>query len=360
MKKGYLFALAVLSPLALTGCGQEESKMSLEDAKIQAVNHVSYSDYAISGTQGDFELVTKSIVEDYTFDISYTVGELKDYKGKDDSAYHFIQVSSDGKTAKVTPPNYLDSNLDFAKTYGSYAQCYLDASFSYNGEVFKTKKYNIKINAVSSCTIKDLYTADLLKSDISVEVNAYYMGAYSNTTHWQGSFVQDGDAGLLIYGLDYAKLPSGLKVGDPIHITGVTSPYSGLQELKNCTFTILKDEETISKIAKPVTIEFNKDTNFQYYNLSALVHAVGTVSDYELDEPTAGRRKIKGKINTADGASIAVYADEKYMDAANFAKVVEKFVTDATVDVTSYLGYYSKSASFDANSVQLVNPIFAE
>ena len=230
MKKGYLLVLSLLSPLALTGCGKKDTKMSLEDAKIQAVNQVSYSDYATSGVQGDFELITKSVVEDYTFDISYTVGELKEYKGKDDSVYHFIAVSTDGKTAKVTPPNYLDANLDFKSTY---AQCYLEASFSYNGEVYKTKKYNIKVNAVSSCTIKELYGENLLKSGISVEVDAYYMGAYSNTTHYQGAFVQDGDAGLLIYGMDYNKLPAGLKVGDPIHITGTTSPYNGLQELKN-------------------------------------------------------------------------------------------------------------------------------
>ena len=360
MKKGYLLALALLSPLALVGCGQEETKMSLEEAKVQAVNQVSYSDYAIAGTQGDFDLITKSVVEDYIFDISYTVGELKEYKGKDDSVYHFIEVSSDGQIAKVTPPNYLDANLDFAKEYGSYAQCYVEASFSYGGEVFKTKKYNIKINAVSSCTIKELYADNLLKSDISVEVNAYYMGAYSNDTHWQGSFVQDGDAGLLIYGLDYAKLPSGLKVGDPIHITGTTSPYNGLQELKNCTFTILKDEVAISKLAKPVTIEFNSQTTFQYYNLSTLVHAKGTVTDYKIEGADASRRKIKGKIQTDDGAAIAVFADEKYMSKDNFAAVVEKFKDGATVDVTSYLGYYSKSSTFSASSVQLVNPIFAE
>lgn len=361
MKKGYLLVLSLLSPLALTGCGKKDTKMSLEDAKIQAVNQVSYSDYATSGVQGDFELITKSVVEDYTFDISYTVGELKEYKGRDDSVYHFIEVSTDGKTAKVTPPNYLDANLDFTNVYKStYAQCYLEASFSYNGEVYKTKKYNIKVNAVSSCTIKELYGENLLKSGISVEVDAYYMGAYSNTTHYQGAFVQDGDAGLLIYGMDYNKLPAGLKVGDPIHITGTTSPYNGLQELKNCTFTVLTDEAAIDKLAKPVTIEFNKQTKFEYYNLSALVHVKGTVSNYSLNDSDASRRKIKGKITTEDGGVITVFADEKYMDADNFAAVVSKFVDGATVDVTSFLGYYSKSSTFNASSVQLVNPIFAD
>ena len=90
------------------------------------------------------------------------------------------------------------------------------------------------------------------------------------------------------------------------------------------------------------------------------MHVKGTVSDYSLNEKDASRRKIKGKITTEDGGVIAVFADEKYMDADNFAAVVTKFVDGATVDVTSFLGYYSKSSTFNASSVQLVNPIFAD
>ncbi len=359
MKKIHALPILALSPvLLLAGCGEVKG-MSLDDAKIQAVNQVFYTDYAIDGVQGDFDLITESIVEDYHFTVKYTAGELKEYKGVDDTVYHFVTISEDGKTAKVVPPNKLDDNLKFVETYGSYAQCYIEASFSYNNEVFNTKRYNIKVNAVSTCTIKELYSESLLKEGISVEVNAYYTGAYNNDKHYQGAFAQDGDAGILIYGLDYSKLPSGLQVGDPIHISGATSPYNGLQELKNCTITKLTDETAIGKISKPVTIEFNESTEFEYHNLSALIHAAGTVSKYKLDESTADRRKIKGYINVGS-AKIYVYADEKYMSPDNFAVALEKFTEGATVDVTSFAGYYNTTGTFNAKSIQLVNPIFAD
>ncbi len=359
MKKIQALPILALSPvLLLAGCGEVKG-MSLDEAKAQAINQISYTDYAIDGVQGDFDLITESVVEDYRFTVAYTAGELREYKGEDDTVYHFVTVSEDGKTAQVVPPNKLDANLNFAKNYGSYAQCYIEATFSYNEEVFGTKKYNIKVNAVSSCTVKELYTSDLLKEGISVEVNAYYTGAYNNDKHYQGAFAQDGDAGIMIYGLDYSKLPSGLQVGDPIHISGATSPYNGLQELKNCTITKLTDEAAIAKLTKPVAIEFNESTKFEYHNLSALIHAAGTVSNYKLDESTADRRKIKGYI-TVGSAKIYVYADEKYMSPDNFAVALEKFTDGATVDVTSFAGYYSTSSTFSASGVQLVNPIFAD
>lgn len=365
MKRSALVLAASILAMGLSGCGK--AKVTVSDAAVEALDQISYTDEATTGVSGNFDLSATSSAENYEFTVTYTAGALVEYP----SGYNFISISEDGKTAIVKAPNYLDKTLDFKAKYGSFAQCYIEATINYEGTAVKdpsdetknlSKRYNIRINATSSCKVADLYTTDLFKAGIAVELDAYYMCQYDPTAGdntYKGVFVADGDAALELYGLN--SLPDGIKEGDPIHITGKTSPYNGLMELaKPLSVTLLTEAEaTASGIVKPVTIQYTDATVIEHKNICSQIHVTGTVAANPTTEVASGRTTSDIKV-TVGTKTLAVRVDSKYMGDDLAAKAVAKFVKGATVDFTGILGYYSSADEFDAKKIQVLRPVFAD
>jgi hypothetical protein len=256
--------------------------------------------------------------------------------------------------------------LDFQAKYGSFAQCYIETKLHYDGKEYAGQKYNIKVNAVSATTVDALYSAELNTAGIKVTLNGYYIGTYNTDDPYNGTWIADGNAGVMLYGLQAAGLPKDIKEGDPVAISGTTAPYSGLVELKNPSMKILKDEAAIAKLTKPTNIEFTESTVWEYKNISCKAHAVGTLSDVKMlqsDGKTAATGlsdayRITANVNVGK-AKLSIYCYAKYMTKAAFEAAYPKFVEGASVDVTGYLSYFSKGDTFDAAGIQIVNPTFA-
>lgn len=362
MKRIPFVLAASLMALSLVGCG--ESKPTVSEAAVEALGQISYTDEATTGVTGDFALSVTSEAEGYDFTLTYTAGDLIAYP----DGYTFISISEDGATAKVTAPNFLDKTLDFKNQYGTFAQCYIEATLNYEGSPVKdpadasknySKKFNIRINATSACKIADLYTADLLKAGVAVEFDGYFLSCYNPEDPYNGVFVADGDAGVELYGL--STLPSGLKAGDPVHVTGMTSPYSGLVEIaKPLTMKIITAEAaTASGIAAPVTIEYTDTYEFKYQNLCTKIHVTGKVKATPEWSVVAGRTQGTGYVIVGT-KEIAVRVDSKYAGDTITAAAKTKLVKDAQVDLTGILGYYSSADSFTASGIQVLAPVFAE
>lgn len=349
MKKTALILTAGLMAIGLASCGGN-GEAAYSTALDSAMAQVSYSDQAIAGVTGNFDLITESVSNNYTFTVTYTAGNLVEYP----AGYTFISISDDGKQAVVTAPNFLDKTLDFKAKYGTFAQCYIEATFHYNDKTSEAKRYNIKVNATSSTTIENLYSTDLNTKGIAVEVDGYYLTTYKDDDPYGGVFVGDGDSGIQLYGL--SALPSGIQPGDPVHVTGTTSPYNGTPELAKPTMKKVTVTSSF-KATKPTTIEFTEGFTWKYSNLSALVHVNGTVSNTKVNETTAGKFKVTCNLNV--GASkLYVYAYASNMSAENYAAAKAKIVDGATVDVTGVVGMYSADGTFQASGIQMLNPIF--
>jgi hypothetical protein len=356
MKKTKFILTAALMAMSLTACGNGEAeyKAALDSAMAQ----VSYSDQSITGVTGNFDLITDSISGKYDFTITYTAGNLVEYP----AGYTFISISDDGKQAVVTAPNFLDKTLDFKAKYGTFAQCYIEATFHYNDKTSEAKRYNIKVNATSATDIASLYTDDLFKSGIKVETNGYYLGTYDDTNPYQAVWVADGNSGLTVYGL--SALPSGIQPGDPVHLTGTTSPYNGLAEIKAPTMKKLTDTAAIAKLTQPVTTEFTKASDLVWKNLSTKVHAAGTLKDVKMTDANKATVTDPTQAYTCTGnvyvgtEKLYIYCYAKYMTAAAFSAAAAKFVEGSSVDVTGYLGIYSSDNTWKASAAQVLNPIF--
>jgi hypothetical protein len=356
MKHIYTYLLAGLTALSLISCGQ--TKVSVEDAAKEASNQISYTDQASAGVSGDFALVTSSSSSGYDFTVTYTAGAKIEYP----AGYTFISISEDGATAKVTPPNYLDATLNFKATYGTFAQCYIKSTLHLDGKDYEGTQYNIKVNAISQCAIADLYGASLFVKGVAVETYGYYTGTYNPDDPYNGVFVSDGDAGVQLYGL--SKLPSGIKEGDLVKVSGKTSPYSGVAELAAPLSMTIVDKAPFA-VTSAKTIEFTESTVLVQKNISNKLHAQGTLSDVKMLDSggkattdIASAYKVTGNINVGT-AKLYIYCYSKYMTPENFTASATKMSAGGTVDMTAYLSIYSSDNSFSVSKCQVIDPIFA-
>src|SRR5574344_2087377 len=103
MKQTALILTPGLMAIGLASCGRN-AEAAYSTALDSAMAQVSYSDQAITGVTGNFDLITESISGNYAFTVTYTAGNLVEYP----TGYTFISISDDGKQAVVTAPNFLD------------------------------------------------------------------------------------------------------------------------------------------------------------------------------------------------------------------------------------------------------------
>ena len=231
----------------------------------------------------------------------------------------------------------------------------------------------------------------VLVEGIVVEMNAKSLGNSRNHL-----FLMDasGKGGYYVYQMDQDPAEAGVKIGMTVSVSGPIEPYSGMQEIKGGTFTIV--DETIKEVAPiditdlvvagtvnygeyvalPVTIkgvtlgsqDMSKDSSqYLYFTLPDAKGTQAYVRTYVTDFPTTLSKAPTAE--NADKATIDALHKEHFGDKADVTGIlilysgnpylipmsVDCFTNFVTVELTD-----ADKIAAEIDGVSVVEGIFAD
>lgn len=152
-------------------------------------------------------------------------------------------VSSNGSTHLELRPVWGD--------FGTTSTVKLTATATLN-DASASLTYTLTIdNNKNLIAIEDIPNSGLVA--VRGEVVGFIDG---DDDQWYGILVQSGSHGFMVYNIKKNKVPSGLKVGDIVEVSGTSSPYNGTKQIKgsDAQITILSGEDASSVAPAEFTV----------------------------------------------------------------------------------------------------------
>ena len=145
---------------------------------------------------------------------------------------------------------------------------------------------------------------------------AYITGVHAEEHEYSGVYVQDGDAGIMLYAGNLSKywVSQGLAVGDLVKVQGYLSPYNGLNEVKPNVVLKVKDPSKMEyTVATPTVYEIPAGG----FNSAALLGKDGAlVKMKDLTFITIGKNSSVTPTNEYNGSS-STYDYMWFKDSGN-------------------------------------------
>ena len=363
MKKLKLLVLSSALIMGLTACGGTTADTNSSDTTTssaastvnyatlanEAITNISasYDKWATSGVSNNQTLTISSEVTDattgtkYNFAISYSLA---------DAAKDYLSISSDGAKLVVKA----DSE-DHSFKNG------VTASASYNGTVYATKSFNIKVNAKNYIGLDKVY----YKADKdSVTTRGYVQALNKNASIIT---IAAGENAVSLYSSN-AKYYSELKKGDLVEVTGTVSIYNGYYEIKPTSITTVDDDS----IAAPVDLVIDGNTDLDdaasiqsrnasfegyLFSLAATKKNTSKRGDYcamdatvYVGSETDGWQSISVHLES-DKVSDTAIMTSWGVDVTNFTLLGTAPVKGSKVSVSGYMSWFNVAQISDAKLV---------
>ncbi len=195
-------------------------------------------------------------------------------------------------------------------------------------------------------TMQGIYESG--KAGDAIDIKGVYVGAYGNKTNeW---YIANGDYAVYLY---QVNIPSGLAIGDSVHVTGKLGVYKGLIQ-------VAKDGASVEKITETITYNALSYTGgaFTKAQLSRPVQLTGTVKAAVAIDGTANK-SVTLTVGTTD---VTVYVKKSY--GLDYTALNTAFGTaNNTVTIKGYVAIYDGATTVNyetSTGYQVVSPVVVE
>ena len=200
---------------------------------------------------------------------------------------------------------------------------------------FKNVEYIAKATTVTATltyvylySIQQIYS---LPANSSVEVDGVYMGLVAGS----GYIFMNGEYGILLY--NSSATEGTYTVGNKYTLSGETTTYSGLYELKNTTtVTALSDETRVSKVGTPSTyVVVGGETD------PALANRLTSLSGV-VTEHTATAAETNDTVTiSVNGQSVTMYIKAAANTSDVYTAICDSLSDETSITIEGFTGWYN-------------------
>ena len=187
---------------------------------IYTIHKGTPNDEGIVITQSDFTVAAQCRIANVPYTVNWST----------DNELVKVTKNEDGKTWTVDVTSDSEEAYDYKLT----------ATIIAGDGTSTTVEFNFHVNAYNLSSF-DEYMAAVQDDVVTVEGIVVAMNAKSLGNSRNHLFLADANVvgGYYIYQMDVDPVEAGIKVGMTVSVTGPVSPYSGMQEIKGGTATII-------------------------------------------------------------------------------------------------------------------------